>query len=196
MTVETAARFRTIPSLTGSAPVLRWDDLPAEPVALFTEWLDTALVSGVPEPLAATLATVDADGMPDARTLILKDVDDRGWAVSGPSSSAKAGQLSARPVAALNLWWQPLVRAVRVRGMVIEASREEREADLAARSAAARADVAAEEWMLWRVRPERVEFWQGSPDRRHTRIVTERVDAAWQLSVTRGGEPLPLPHRA
>lgn len=161
MTKDSAARLRGIPSLTGTAPHVALQDLPGNPVALFYQWLEAALVAGVAEPHALTLATVDAEGMPDARTVILKDVDESGWAVAGAASSAKGGQLAIQPAAALSFWWQPLVRAVRVRGPVIEASRADSEADLAARSAAARSDVAPGDWTLWRVQPRRVEFWQG-----------------------------------
>lgn len=55
------------------------EDLPESPTSLFYTWLDTAIERGVPEPHATTLATVDSDGMPDARTLLVKDIDDRGW---------------------------------------------------------------------------------------------------------------------
>lgn len=89
-----------------------------------------------------TLATVDAEGIPDARTLILKEVSARGWAFAGHRSSAKGQQLAAQPAAALNFWWQPLVRAVRVRGRVEQASADESAADLAARSPAAREGIA------------------------------------------------------
>lgn len=175
-------RLRALASLTGRAPVLALDALPTDPVALFLEWLERAVAAGVPEPHVMTLATVDVEGMPDARTLILKDVSPQGWAFAGPRSSAKGEQLAARPVAALNFWWQPQVRAVRVRGRVEEASPEESAADLAARSAAARDGVAAGDWVLWRLIPDRIEFWQGSGDRRHARIVYTRDAAGWSRS--------------
>lgn len=82
-------------------------------------------------------------------------------------------------MAALGFWWQPIVRAVRVRGSVEEATAKESAADLAARSAAARADVDPGDWVLWRIRPVHVEFWQGSPDRRHARILFDRVGETW-----------------
>jgi len=191
VTTETAALLRAIPSLTGTSPELRLDRLPPEPVQLFREWLQTALDRRVPEPHAATLATVDSAGMPDARTLVLKDVDEHGWAVAGTASSAKGSQLAANPAAALDFWWQPLVRAVRVRGPVIRASAEDSAADLAARSVAARADVEPGDWILWRIRPVRVEFWQGSVDRRHVRIVYTADGDAWRRDIVGGSSPHP-----
>ncbi len=172
-----AAWLRSLPTLTGRAP--EFGQVPDDPVALFRSWLAAAVDRGVPEPHAMTLATVDADGMPDARTLILKDVSRAGWAFAGDRRSAKALQLTMRPAAALAFWWQPMVRAVRVRGHVQEASAAESAADLAARSPAAREGIAVEDWALWRVVPERVEFWQGSPDRRHVRVVYRRGDGGW-----------------
>lgn len=171
-------------ALTGTAPEWDLDLLPTDPAELFHEWLLGAARDGVPEPQVATLATVDADGVPDARALILKSVDERGWSVASTRSSRKGAQLAAAPAAALNFWWQPQVRAVRVRGHVQEATAEESAADLAARSAAARAGVAPGDWVLWRIVPARIEFWQGSRDRRHTRVVYERAGEGWSHAIT------------
>ncbi|MFT4164715.1 MAG: pyridoxamine 5'-phosphate oxidase family protein [Microlunatus sp.] len=183
MTSDTAAKLRAIPSLTGTAPPVDLQQLPADPVTLFYEWLDAAIDARVPEPAAATLSTVDEHRMPDARTLIIKDVDAAGWAFAGTASSGKGHQLAAHPAAALNIWWQPLMRTVRLRGPVVEASPEESAADLAARSEAARSAVAPGDWRLWRIQPIRVEFWQGATDRRHLRIVYT-FDDGWDLNVT------------
>ncbi|MGJ3509578.1 pyridoxine/pyridoxamine 5'-phosphate oxidase [Enemella sp. A6] len=181
-----ADRLREIPSLTGAAPTFDLENLPGEPVALFHAWLEEALGRQVPEPHAVTLATVDANGVPDARTLILKDVDDRGWAFAGTASSPKGRQLAANPVAALDVYWQPLMRAVRARGEVVEASPAECEADLAARSEAARVAVAEGDWRLWRLCPTRVEFFQAATDRRHLRVVYTAESDGWSISVMRG----------
>lgn len=190
MALDMTERLRAMQSLTGTIQKIDIDALPADPAALFAEWLDAAEAAAVPEPHAMTVATVDADGLPDARMLVLKGLDGQGWSFAGTASGRRGGQLAARPLAALNFWWQPLVRAVRVRGVVIEATLEESEADLAARSEDARRDVAPGDWRLWRVQAERVEFWQGSTDRRHTRIVYERTTSDWNLTVMRGEETL------
>lgn len=188
MALESASTWlRAQPALTGTPLHVAPDGLPADPISLFRTWIGEAVARGVPEPHAATLATVDADGIPDARTLILKDVSSRGWAFAGHRSSQKAEQLLAHPAAALNFWWQPIVRAVRVRGVVQEATPEESAADLAARSASAREGIAPGEWVLWRLIPTRVEFWNGAVDRRHTRIVYFREGENWSHKVT-GGE--------
>ncbi|NMO01866.1 pyridoxamine 5'-phosphate oxidase [Gordonia sp. TBRC 11910] len=182
MTDDTAARLRDIPVLTGAPPGDSISGWSTEPVEQFLRWLDVALESGVAEPHAASFATVDSDGMPDARVLILKDVDGRGWAFAGPASGRRGAQLAVNPAAALTFWWQPLVRSVRVRGRVVEASMQESEADLAARSEAARAEVTPGDWRLWRVVADRVEFWEGSTDRRHIRVVYSReTDSGWSV---------------
>jgi pyridoxamine 5'-phosphate oxidase len=176
--------LRAQPSLAGTAPQLDLVSLPDNPVELFMTWISDAVRAGVPEPHAATLATVDEGGLPDARTLILKDVSERGWAVAGQRSSRKGAQLAAQPAAALNFWWQPVMRAVRVRGVVREATRAESDADFAARSAAAREGVTPGDWVLWRIEPARIEFWQGSPDRRHMRIVYTNDGSTWSRSTS------------
>lgn len=185
MTESTRRRLSCIPSLVGQPPALDLAAFPDAPVTAFLAWLDEAVAAGVPEPRAMTLSTADAHGMPDARVLILKDVDDSGWAFASTASSAKGLQLAQNPAAALSFWWQPLVRAVRVRGSVVEASAEESAADLAARSPQAQADVAVDDWRLWRVRPHAVEFWQGATDRRHTRVYFERITDGWIKSSSR-----------
>lgn len=171
-----------IPSLIGNGSAPDPDELPDEPTVVFLAWLEAALAEGVPEPHTMTLSTVDADGVPDARVLILKDVDERGWAFAGLASSGKGRQLRDNAVASLTFWWSQLARSVRVRGTVVEASREESRADLRARSVAAQEGVDPDDWTLWRVQPSRVEFWQGSRDRKHTRILFTRHETGWQRS--------------
>lgn len=182
MADDIRAQLRAIPALTGTPPTWDGDELPGDPTVLFLAWLDEALSAGVAEPHTMTLSTVDADGVPDSRVLILKDVDELGWAFASTASSRKGQQLRHRAAAALSFWWQPVARAVRVCGDVVEASRWESEADLRARSAQAQQGVDPDDWTLWRVQPTRVEFWQGSPDRRHTRIVYGRNGSGWTIT--------------
>ncbi len=182
-----ASWLRAQPSLAGSAPALDPTNLPDEPHELFEQWVRGAVAAGVAEAHVATLSTVDADGVPDARALILKDAGPRGWAVAGPRASAKAAQLAAHPVAALSFWWQPIVRAVRLRGGMQPATAAEIAADFEARPESARVGLTSADWMLWRLVPTHVEFWQGSPDRRHTRIMYERQGESWHREV-HGGE--------
>lgn len=181
------AWLRAQPALTGTPPQLDLATLPDDPTALFAEWIRTAAEHGVAEPHAATLATVDADGMPDSRTLLVKDVSSRGWAFAGPRASAKASQLEVSAAAALNFWWQPLRRAVRVRGSVHEATAAESDADLAARAPVAQEGLGSGDWVRWWLAPVRVEFWQGATDRRHLRVVYTRDGEMWRHNASVNG---------
>ena len=89
-----------------------------------------------------TLATAGTDRLADARMLILKDAGERGFAFASTASSRKGSQVRENPAAALNFWWQPQTRAVRVQGPVVEADAAESAADLAARSPEAQSLVA------------------------------------------------------
>ncbi|MER6114369.1 pyridoxal 5'-phosphate synthase [Streptomyces sp. NPDC001743] len=127
-----------------------WDvDLPAfdaagappAPLPLFHAWFAEAVTAGQAEPHTMTLATVDAQGLPDVRTLMLHDADERGWHFATHATSAKGRQLAARPYAALGFYWPARGRQVRVRGPVTACSRAESSADLHARSTGALASA-------------------------------------------------------
>jgi pyridoxamine 5'-phosphate oxidase len=105
-----------------------------EPIGLFIEWLGQARAHEINDPNAMTLATVDADGLPDARMVLLKDVDARGFTFYSNRESAKGLQLDARPSAALVFHWKSLRRQVRVRGRVESVSAEEADAYFASRA--------------------------------------------------------------
>ncbi|MER5889552.1 pyridoxal 5'-phosphate synthase [Streptomyces sp. NPDC001941] len=114
---------------------------PAAPLPLFHEWFTAAAGAGAVEPHTAQLATVDEDGLPDVRTLMLHDADGRGWRFASHAGSAKGRQLAARPVAALHFYWPVHGRQVRVRGRVTAGTPEEAYADLHARSTGALASA-------------------------------------------------------
>ncbi|WP_327176297.1 pyridoxal 5'-phosphate synthase [Streptomyces sp. NBC_01335] len=110
---------------------------PDAPVPLFHAWFAEAVAAGQPEPHTMALATVDAYGHPDVRTLMLHDADERGWRFATHATSAKGHQLAAHPHAALTFYWPVQGRSVRVRGPVALGSAEESRADLHARSTGA-----------------------------------------------------------
>lgn len=127
-----------------------WDvDLPAfdpaaaprTPLPLFHAWFAEAVAAGQTEPHTMTLATVDAEGHPDVRTLMLHDADDRGWHFATHATSAKGRQLAARPHAALGFYWPAQGRQVRVRGPVTACTPAESRADLHVRSTGALASA-------------------------------------------------------
>ncbi|MFF9509849.1 pyridoxal 5'-phosphate synthase [Streptomyces sp. NPDC014724] len=113
------------------------DTAPCAPLPLFHAWFAEAVAAGQTEPHTMSLATVDADGRPDVRTLMLHGADERGWHFATHRTSAKGRQLAAHPHAALAFYWPAQGRQVRVRGPVTETSRAESLADLHARSTGA-----------------------------------------------------------
>src|SRR3954471_19789117 len=96
-------------------PPLDRSALADDPVEQFREWYERA-VKEVPLADAMTLATVDGDGSPDARMVLLKGYGPDGFRFFTNLDSAKARQLRAVPRAALVLYWPDLDRQVRIRG--------------------------------------------------------------------------------
>jgi len=89
-----------------------------DPIVQFRRWYDDAVTSGVRQPDAMTLATAMPDGMVSARTVLMRGLDDRGFAFYTNLESDKADQLTANPRAALVFHWRELERQVRVVGPV------------------------------------------------------------------------------
>lgn len=132
-------------------PLQPHEDIPAtgDPIALFQVWLAEADKSEPNDPNAMTLATVDADGLPDARMVLLKDVDAAGFVFYTNLQSAKGRELLAHPKAALLFHWKSLRRQVRVRGAVEAVG--EAEADAYFRSRARHSQIGA--WASDQSRP-------------------------------------------
>ena len=105
-----------------------------DPIGLFTEWLAEARAHEINDSNAMALATVDEDGLPDCRMVLLKDVDARGFTFYSNRESAKGEQIRARPRAALLFHWKSLRRQVRVRGLLTEVSAAEADAYFASRA--------------------------------------------------------------
>jgi pyridoxamine 5'-phosphate oxidase len=106
----------------------------ADPLALFDEWLREALAREPNDANAMSLATVDADGLPDVRMVLLKEADARGFVFYSNVGSAKGRELAGNPKAALLFHWKSLRRQVRVRGAVTPVSAEEADAYWATRA--------------------------------------------------------------
>jgi pyridoxamine 5'-phosphate oxidase len=130
--------LRNLPVFDRPLPDFDTGTVPGEPVSLFVSWLGEAIDAKVIEPHVMTLSTVDAQGRPDSRALILKDVTDGNWQFATSATSAKGADLAADPQAALSFYWREQGRQVRVRGRVSIADRATRDADFLARSDAAR----------------------------------------------------------
>ncbi|OBK41807.1 pyridoxine/pyridoxamine 5'-phosphate oxidase [Mycobacterium kubicae] len=204
--------LRALPVLSGTAAGFEIDAAPSDPIALFVAWLRQAVDAGVPEPHAMTISTVDAQGMPRARVLILKAVDEAGWHFAVSSVSQKGRDLAAHPAAALTFYWPAVVRQVRVVGAVVSDGAVASAEDFRARPLGSRAmalamrqsqplhdvaelnaeidkayrrlsdepDLVPDEWMSYAVCPNEVEFWEGSPDRRHRRLAYYRAGGGWE----------------
>jgi pyridoxamine 5'-phosphate oxidase len=97
-------------------------DLAADPITQWWRWYDEAVAAECTEPNAAVVSTVDEHGLPDARFVLVRGVDNRGFVFFTNLDSRKAGQLAQHPAAALTIGWLQLHRQVRVRGSVSPAS--------------------------------------------------------------------------
>ncbi len=99
-----------------------------EPFALFSQWLDEATKSEINDPNAVSLATVDADGMPNVRMVLLKGFDEAGFVFYTNFESAKGREVLGAMKAAMCFHWKSLRRQVRVRGPVTLVTPEEADA--------------------------------------------------------------------
>ena len=106
-----------------------------DPLDTFKAWLDeaSACPDSIPEPTAMTLATVDGAGAPDARIVLLKGFDARGFTFYTNLGSMKAHQIAAAARAALCFHWIPLDKQVRIRGPVEPVALEEADTYFATR---------------------------------------------------------------
>jgi pyridoxamine 5'-phosphate oxidase len=104
-----------------------------EPFALFEAWLNEAIKSEPNDPNAMALATVDPDGLPDVRMVLMKGFDTEGFVFYSHIASQKGRELAANPKAALLFHWKSLRRQVRIRGNVSPVTAEEADAYFATR---------------------------------------------------------------
>lgn len=104
-----------------------------EPLALFTAWMEEAKVTEPADPNAMALATVDAEGLPNVRMLLLKSFDAGGFVFYTNLESRKGRELVANPKAALLFHWKSLARQARIRGPVERVADTEADAYFATR---------------------------------------------------------------
>jgi len=175
----------------------------------FQRWLDDAVAATVPEPNAMVVATANADGAPSARTVLLRGVDERGFAFYTNLDSRKGREALANPRASCVFTWLGLQRQVVAVGAVERVSEEEADAYWATRPVASRISAAASpqsqvvpsrralddawakvaaqgedvarppHWSGLRIMPETVEFWQGRRDRFHDRLRFRWQGGGW-----------------
>jgi dihydrophenazinedicarboxylate synthase len=187
-----------------------FDSPPADPLPLLERWLRTADERGVREPRALALATADADGRPSCRILLLKQVVPA-LVFAGSYESRKGRDLAVNPRAAGTLYWRETLQQVVVEGPVRRLSEGESDALFGARPPAGQATTVASEqgkplddpaelreaasslgrgegplrrparWGGYRLDPDLVEFWHGSTDRLHRRLLYLKTEDRWDL---------------
>ncbi len=166
--------------------------LSPDPLAQVGLWLTEAIDAGVREPNAMVLATASPDGRPSARTVLLKELDQRGLVFYTNLGSAKSSQLIANPRAAVVFTWIPLERQVRASGHVEAISDAEadayfasrpREAQLGAWASPQSRPIPDREWLLDQVAKIESRFGDQPLPRPETwggwRVVPDEVEV-WQ----------------
>lgn len=152
------------------------DQIP-DPIARFHEWFEDARKSEPDLAEAMTLATVDADGVPDARMVLLKDADGSGFVFYTNTESAKSDQIRANPHAALVFHWKSLKRQVRIRGAVEPVP-----------------DADADAYFATRARGAQIGAWASDQSREMKSVLDlEKSVAAWTAKLGVGAVPRP-PH--
>lgn len=189
-------------------------DVAASPVAQFGKWWDDAVKSEIDEVNAMTLATVNAEGVPAARIVLLKGYDENGFIFFTNYNSNKGSELEKNANACLVFFWKELERQVRITGITEKISTEDSIAYFNSRPDGSKIGawaspqslaVAGKAWLKetfdfyrerfkhgeipkpphwggYRVKPVKVEFWQGRPSRMHDRIqYTLQADGNWGI---------------
>ena len=148
-----------------------------DPFALFEDWFAEARVKEPNDANAMSLATVDANGLPDVRMVLLKGVDAEGFVFYSNQQSAKGVELAANPKAALLFHWKSLRRQVRIRGAVTPTTAQE-----------------ADEYFATRARPAQLGAWASHQSRAlPDRLALEKRIAEMGLRFGLGRVPRP-PH--
>lgn len=113
---------------------LREDNISTDPFILFEAWLTEALESSMLDPTAMVLATIDAQGVPDTRVVLLKQFDHHGLVFYTHYDSPKAQQAEKTGLAALNFYWPSLAKQIRIKGNIERTSRADSETYFSSRS--------------------------------------------------------------
>ncbi len=161
----------TLSVITAASGFTERDD----PFALFGEWMADADRSEPNDPNGVCLATVDADGLPDARMVLLKGFDEKGFVFYTNYESAKGREILQNPKAALCFHWKSLRRQVRVRGPVEQVTSEE-----------------ADQYFASRHRESRIGAWASQQSRPlESRFALEKAVAKFAARYAIGEVPRP-----
>jgi pyridoxamine 5'-phosphate oxidase len=190
-------------------------DVDPDPLAQFARWLDAAETAGVYQPNAMVLSTIDPDGTPSSRTVLLRGLHTDGFEFFTDYDSRKGRALAANPLVSLVFPWYTQHRQVLISGTATpttgavsddyfasrphgsqiaavasnqshpisgRAELEERVAALEKRYPEDAPVPRPANWGGFRVRPDRIEFWQGRVSRLHDRIrFSTRADGGWDI---------------
>lgn len=185
-----------------------FDAPPEEPLSLLESWLQGADARGVREPRALALATADAAGRPSNRIVLLKQATPS-IVFAFSANSRKGRDLATNPRAAGTLYWRETLQQVVIEGPVERMSATESDRLFAERPPSGQATTVAsrqgeelddpkslwreadalvrgneplrrpEDWGGYRLDPDLIEFWHGSPDRLHRRLLYTRTGGRW-----------------
>jgi pyridoxamine 5'-phosphate oxidase len=146
-----------------------------EPFVLFSTWLNEAKASELNDPNAVALATVDEDGLPNVRMVLLKDFDHQGFVFYTNFESQKGQELLSHKKAAMCFHWKSLRRQVRLRGLVEVVS-----------------DAEADEYFKTRARGSRIGAWASKQSRPlESRFALEKAVAEYTARYAIGEIPRP-----
>ncbi len=154
---------------------LEESDAPSSPFRLFEKWFDNVLKAEIRDPYAFTLATASADGVPSARVVYMRDINESGLTCFTNYNSRKGSHLAQNPVFCANFYWEDLARQVRFEGKTEKVS-----------------DVVSDEYFASRPRESQVGAWASdqSATLNSRQTLEEKLKA---LKDKFEGEPVPRP---
>ncbi len=149
---------------------LQRKDLTEDPISLFERWLEQAINAGIHDPTAMTIATVNAEGQPSQRIVLLKQVDVRGFVFYTNYESRKARDIGTNSRVSLHFPWHSLERQVKVTGLAHKVGRAEslkyflsrpKESQLAAWASAQSRPVSSRQLLMQQFKRMQEKFAQG-----------------------------------
>ena len=197
----------------GKGSPIEVEDL-GNPLDLLSRWMQDAIDSGVTEPNAMNIATVDSKGNPRNRMVLLKylEGDDIGFFTN--LKSDKSLEIRAHSMVSATIWWPEMERQVRIEGVATQMDRALAEDYHSSRPRKSRVAAWASDqsrplgsreeleerfdqydsmfygedvplppfWGGYTIRADKIEYWEGRPNRLHERIVVMRGEEGWEMT--------------